>query len=107
MTIDADVHFWKFSNGLQAPLIRQQKKMQQDQLPGQVQLNLKRNGIDACLAVAAEPTEVETRFLAELMRTHPLIRGVIGWVDLAAPGATEKIEELKAYPEIRGYPVMP
>ncbi len=104
MTIDSDIHFWKYNKGLQSPLIRSEKKMQEDLLPPAVQLNLQRNGLQACVAVAAEPTEVETRFLAELMRTHPLIRGVIGWIDLTRADAVEKLDELAAaYPEIRGY----
>lgn len=106
MTIDSEMHFWKYNNGLKAALIREEKKMQEDMLPSAVQLNLKRNGMDAGVAVATGPAEVETRFLSELMRTHDTIRAVVGWIDLTSSGSVEKLEELAtAYPEIRGFKV--
>jgi L-fuconolactonase len=103
MTVDAEVHFWKYRETTEAPLIRNNKMLREDYLPSQLSLNLQRNGVDACLAVSAEPTEVETRFLAELALTHPMIRGVIGWIDLTDKNAAEKMEELSSYPAIRGF----
>jgi L-fuconolactonase len=103
MRIDAEVHFWKYAKTLQHPLIRENKTLQQHYLPEHIEQSLHRNGIDGCIAVAAEPAEVETRFLAELSLTHPSIRGVVGWLDLADPNASEKIQEFQQYPSIRGY----
>jgi L-fuconolactonase len=77
--------------------------MQDNYLLSDISLNLKRNQVDACIAVAAEPAEVETRFLAELALTHPVIRAVIGWIDLSEKNAAEKIEELSSYTAIKGF----
>ena len=103
MTIDAEVHFWKYGKAAGAPLIRGNKLMQEDYLPSGISLNLQRNRVDACIAVAAEPAEVETRFLGELALTHPVIRGVIGWIDLNRKEADEKMEELSSYTAIKGF----
>ena len=103
MTIDAEVHFWKYGKATGAPLIRGNKLMQGDYLPSDISLNLQRNQVDACIAVAAEPAEVETRFLGELALTHPLIRGVIGWIDLNEKNTARKMEELSSYTAIRGF----
>jgi L-fuconolactonase len=103
MTIDAEVHFWKYGKATGSLQIRDNKMMRQDYLPSGIALNLQRNGVDACIAVAAEPAEVETRFLAELALTHPVIRAVIGWIDLNEKNAAGKIEELSSYTAIKGF----
>lgn len=103
MTIDAEVHFWKYGKATGSMLIRNNKMLHQDYLPSGIALNLQRNQVDACITVAAEPAEVETRFLAELALTHPVIRGVIGWIDLNEKNAADKMEELSSYTAIKGF----
>src|ERR1700722_17101622 len=105
MHIDSEVHFWKYGKTLQNPFIRNNKVLQQDYLPEHLTQNLTRNKIEGCIAVVAEPTEVETRFLSELAVTHPLISAVIGWIDLDGPKAADKIREFQQYKPIRGYQV--
>jgi L-fuconolactonase len=103
MKIDAEVHFWK-SDKLHGNLyIRNNKILNQDYLPEQIRQNLHRNGMDGCIAVAFDDTEVETRFLAELAVTHPELKGVIGWLDLYDPLAADKIREFQQYGPIHGY----
>src|ERR1700682_2940940 len=104
MKIDAGVYFWKYGKTIQNPIIRNNRLMQQNYLPEQFSQTLRRNGMDGCVAVLAEPTEVETRFLSELAITHTEdIKGVVGWLDLYDPKATEKIQEFHRYGSIRGY----
>lgn len=105
MTIDAEVHFWKYGKSTHSPLIRNNKILREDYLPSQIAQNLERNGVDACLAVAAEPAEVESRFLSELALTHPMVRGVIGWIDPQDKKAADKINDLSSYSSIRGYKI--
>jgi L-fuconolactonase len=103
MKIDAEVHFWKYEKNISNPLIRNNKLLQQHYLPDQITLSLNRNGIDGCIAVVAEHTAVETRFLSELALTHPEIRGVIGWIDLYDSETANNIREFQQYAPIRGY----
>src|SRR5688572_1981315 len=78
------------------------KMLQKDYLPADIELTLKRNNVDGCIAVQATSTEVETRFLAELSNTNPIIKGVIGWTDLRAGDIEKRLTELKAYSPIKG-----
>ena len=103
MHIDSEVHFWKYGKSLVSQTIRENKLMQQDYLPEHMALSFNRNEIDGCIAVAVEPLDVETRFLSELALTHPVIKGVVGWLDLNGPNAIEKIEAFQQYQSIRGY----
>jgi len=103
MKIDAQVFFWKDQKPFSQPLIRANKILQQPYLPEQVQQSLHRNGIEGCLAAAAEPLDVEGRFLAELSSTHPDILGVIAWPDLSGKRSPDVLEEFNTYTAVRGY----
>jgi L-fuconolactonase len=60
-------------------------------------------GIDATVLVQAAPTVAETRFLLDVARaSHGLVRGVVGWVDLAAPDASATLAALAAEPLLKG-----
>ncbi|HUQ64660.1 MAG TPA: amidohydrolase family protein [Flavitalea sp.] len=102
MIIDSHVHFWKYSKQELPWIDRNMKILQKDYLPSELALTLKRNDIDGCIAVQAATAEVETRFLAELAKTNPLIKGVVGWTDLRANDAEKKLTELKTYSSIVG-----
>lgn len=102
MIIDSHVHFWKYSKADLPWIDKNMKILQKDYLPSELELTLKRNNVDGCIAVQAVPAEVETRFLAELANTHPFIKGVIGWVDLKANDLEKNLSDLKEYPSIVG-----
>lgn len=103
MTIDTHVHFWKYNKVRDAWITDHMKVLQQDYLPEHLELNLKRNGIDGCVAVQASQEEVETRFLVELSKTHGVIKGVVGWIDLRAKNAEERLRHFSEHGIIKGY----
>lgn len=102
MVIDAHVHFWKY-NKQRDTWMDAMKILQQDYLPEHLEPTLRRNGVDGVVAVQASQEEVETRFLAELAKTHPVIKGVVGWLDLQADNIEERLEHFTQYESIRGY----
>jgi L-fuconolactonase len=103
MKIDAEVFFWKYEKSIGHSPVRSNKLMQQHYLPEQISQSLHRSGIDGCIALVAEPAEVETRFLSELALTHPVIRAVIGWIDLYQDKSPEKMQAFQTYAPVRGY----
>jgi L-fuconolactonase len=59
-------------------------------------------GIGAAVLVQAAPTVAETRFLLDVARnSRGLVRGVVGWADLGAPGVAPILEELAANPLLK------
>ena len=102
MVIDSHVHFWKYNKEEYPWIDRNMKILQKDYLPTELESTLKRNNVDGCIAVQAATAEVETRFLAELANTHPIIKGVVGWTDLKANDAEKKLGELKEYSSMVG-----
>ncbi|MBX3239648.1 MAG: amidohydrolase family protein [Chitinophagaceae bacterium] len=102
MTIDTHVHFWKYDKKRDA-WMDDMKVLQQDYLPQTLAPTFHRNGIDGCVAVQADQSEVETRFLCELANTHSFIKGVVGWIDLKAPDVEERLQHFSEYTAIKGY----
>src|SRR5688572_6233516 len=102
MVLDSHVHFWKYNKSDFPWIDKNMKILQKDYLPTEFESTLKRNNVDGCIAVQAATAEVETRFLAELAKTHPIIKGVVGWTDFTAKNLAEKLSELKQYPAIVG-----
>jgi L-fuconolactonase len=101
--IDSHVHFWKYDKKTYDWIDNTMKTLQQDYLPEHLSLVSKRNNVDGVVAVQATQTEMETHFLVELAKTHPLIRGVVGWIDLQAGNITERLQYFSQYPIIKGY----
>ena len=70
--------------------------------PEDLQVLQKRTGMEGSVAVQAHQSLEETRWLLELSREHPLIRGVVGWVDLRSPRVEEDLERLSQHPDLVG-----
>jgi L-fuconolactonase len=48
-------------------------------------------------------TELETLFLTELAKTHDIIKGVVGWVDLQHENIEEGLKYFSQYSMIKGW----
>jgi L-fuconolactonase len=101
--IDSHVHFWKYDKKTYDWIDNSMKTLQQDYLPEHLSLVAKRNNVDGVVAVQATQTEMETHFLVELAKTHSIIKGVVGWIDLQAGNIEERLRYFSQYPIIKGY----
>jgi L-fuconolactonase len=101
--IDAHVHFWKYDKKRDAWITDEMKVLQKHYLPEQLSLTLKRNGVTGVVAVQADQSEGETAFLVELAKTHDIIKGVVGWVDLKSEQLENRLEYFAQYPIIKGW----
>lgn len=85
MVIDAHQHFWRISRGdygwMEAP---DAAPLRQDRLPQDLERMAAEGGVDGTIVVQAAPTVDETLFLLGLSDQAPIIRGVVGWIDLEA-----------------------
>lgn len=103
MIIDSHVHFWKFDKKRDDWITSDMKILRQNYLPEQLLLTLRRNEVDYCVAVQASQEEVETHFLVELSKTHPIIKGVVGWVDLQNENTEARLDYFSQYKIIKGW----
>jgi L-fuconolactonase len=99
-TIDAHVHYWQLDRGdyhwmtPDLPICR-------DFLPEHAAPFFDAAGIDGIVLVQAAATEAETRFMLDLAKVDPRVRGVVGWVDMAAPDAPDRLAALAQNPLLR------
>lgn len=83
MIIDAHQHFWRIARGDYGWMDDSVAPIRRDLLPADLAPLARAGGVGGTVAVQAAPTLDETRFLLDLARRTPLIRGVVGWIDLS------------------------
>jgi L-fuconolactonase len=102
MNIDAHQHFWRYRPERDTWIGDNMPVLKRDYLPEDLLPELRANGIDGTIAVQADQSEAETVFLLEQARRNPFVAGVIGWVDLCAPDAGERLRYFSQFPKLRG-----
>jgi L-fuconolactonase len=102
MRIDAHQHFWHFDPVRDSWITPDMGVLRRDYLPHDLMPHLAAHRMDGTVAVQADPSEAETRFLLDLAEGHPWIKGVVGWVDLLAPDLDPRLEHFCSDRRFRG-----
>lgn len=102
MRIDAHQHFWRYDPERDVWITDEMAVLRRDFLPEELGSLLAANRVDGTVAVQADQSEEETRFLLELAKAHPFILGVVGWVDLLAPDLSQRLEHFARWDRFRG-----
>ncbi len=101
MNIDSHQHFWKYTPA-EYPWMKPEWPIRRDFLPPDLAPLLKAVGLEGCVAVQAQQTVAEARWLLSLADTHPIIKGVVGWVDLQSDRVEEQLAEFARHPRFVG-----
>lgn len=101
MTLDSHQHFWSY-DAAQYPWILPGSPLHRDWLPDDLAPLLAAAGIDGCIAVQARQTIEESRWLLLLAERAPIIKGVVGWVDLRSECVEGQLAELVPHKKFRG-----
>ncbi len=88
MIIDAHRHYWDPGKLEYGWLAHAPAALRRPFLPEDLE------STDACVLVQAAPDERETLFLFDIARQNPNVLGVVGWVDMEADDATQRIAAL-------------
>jgi L-fuconolactonase len=103
MRIDAHQHFWTYQPARDGWITDEMSILKRDFLPEDLLPELGSAGIEGCIAVQADQSEEETRFLLGLADKHPTILGVVGWVDLRAPDIAERLARFRRFKSLCGF----
>jgi L-fuconolactonase len=91
MKIDAHQHCWSYSAAEYPWIGAGMERLARDYLPTDLATPAAAAGIGGTVAVQARQTLEETRWLLQLAEEHPLILGVVGWVDLRSPDVADQL----------------
>lgn len=103
MRIDSHQHFWRYDAVRDAWITDSMAVLKRDFMPEHLGVELMANGIDASVAVQADPSENETKFLINLAEKSSRIAGVVGWVDFLSPRVGERLEYFSHFSQLRGF----
>jgi L-fuconolactonase len=102
MRIDSHQHFWAYSSTEYPWIGPGMERLARDYLPADLSPLVAAEGIDGSVAVQARQSLEESRWLLELAGESPLIKGVVGWVDLQSDRVGDDLHALAANPKFVG-----
>lgn len=100
--IDAHFHCWQLQRGDYGWLTPDLTPICRDVAVQDWLRHAQAHGIHGGVLVQAAPTEADTRFLLAQADTHPEVLGVVGWVDMLAVDAEQRIAQLASHPKLKG-----
>ncbi|MCB8838808.1 amidohydrolase [Aurantimonas sp. VKM B-3413] len=104
--VDAHCHLWQLARGdyhwLQDNDDPALAPIRRDFSPDDLRPLANRAGIEELVVVQAAASDGETDFMLSLQAENPEIAGVVGWVDLSSPAASERIADLARRPALKG-----
>lgn len=103
MRIDAHQHFWQYSPEQYGWISDPMTGLRRDFLPDDLAPLLRANDIQGCVAVQARQSLEETRWLLELAAQTPMIKGVVGWIDLCREDLPAQLQQFRNNPHLKGF----
>jgi L-fuconolactonase len=103
MRVDSHQHFWHYDPIRDSWITDEMAVLKRDFLPADLLPELRVNGIDVCVAVQADQSENETRFLLDLAEKDREIAGVVGWVNLLDEKVEERLGHFSQFRKLRGF----
>ncbi len=101
--IDAHQHAWSLARGDYGWLTPAEPALYRDFSLADAAPLRERAGVTAVVLVQAAPTVAETRYLLDMAAASDgIVKGVVGWADLAAPDAIPTLRRLARDPLLKG-----
>ena len=100
MIIDSHQHLWQIGRNDQSWPTADLNTIYRDYSPDD--LAEAAPGVDGTVLVQSQPSETDTLWLLHVAKMTPLIKGVVGWTDMAAPKAVERIRYLSHQTKFKG-----
>lgn len=101
MRLDSHQHFWRYS-ATDYPWMKPEWPIRRDFLPTDLAPLLAKAGLDGSIAVQARQDLAENDFLLGLAERSPLVKGVVGWVDLRSDHVDDQLRAFAAHSKAVG-----
>jgi L-fuconolactonase len=100
--IDAHHHLWRYSAEEYGWIDDGMAALRRDFLPSHLERETLGANIDGAVTVQARQSPEETNWLLSLAANSQLIRGVVGWANIAGPGFAAELESLRERSKLKG-----
>ncbi|WP_010215853.1 amidohydrolase family protein [Sphingomonas sp. PAMC 26621] len=100
--IDAHQHFWSLATPGHIWPTAAEGAIHRDFGPDDLRNASAGVTLDGTVLVQSQPTDRDTDWMLALAARTPLVRAVVGWVDLLQPDAPVRIAALARHPKLRG-----
>jgi len=102
MIIDSHQHFWNYDPIRDSWIDDSMSIIRKNFLPKDLEPILIENGVDGCIAIQADQSELETQFLIDCACSNSFIKGVVGWVDLTSKNIDNRLNHFSLNPSFKG-----
>src|SRR6201988_2729803 len=102
--IDSHAHFWRIGRNGQSWPGPELPEIYRDFHADDLLAGAWGSGLQGVVAVQSQPDDRDTEWLLERARSSDLIVAVVGWADLLAPDAPDRVEGLGPDTKLRGGP---
>ena len=102
MRVDAHHHLWRYTPEEYGWIDDTMQALRRDFMPEDLEREALTAGVEATVAVQARQTVAETAWLLQLAAQSELIRGVVGWLPIAADDFPSALERFDAGPLLKG-----
>ncbi len=102
MLIDAHQHFWRIGQNDLAWPTADLAAIHRDFEPPELARIGAPHDLAGTVVVQSQPSDRDNDWLLALAADEPLVLGVVGWVELTAPDAPERIFGLARHPKLKG-----
>lgn len=102
MIVDSHQHLWQIGkNGHEWPT-SDLTSIHRDFVTADLMAVTRAAGVDATVLVQSQPADIDTDWMLDVAAGTPVIQGVVGWADLAAPDAPARLAELARHRKLKG-----
>ena len=103
LRIDAHHHLWKYDPVRDSWITDEMAAIKKDFLARDFQQVLRKYHFDGSVVVQTDQSENENNFLLDVAADHDFIRGIVGWIDLQAENAEERLAFYSSFKKIKGF----
>lgn len=100
--IDAHQHFWSLATPGHEWPTADLSRIHRDFGPADLEAESQDVALAGTVLVQSQPTDADTDWMLDLARDTPMVKAVVGWVDLADPAAPDRIAAIAREPKLRG-----
>lgn len=102
MLVDAHQHFWQLGRSDCCWPTAELAEIYRDFGPEDLAPLLHAQGVEASVLVQSQPVDSDTDYLLGIAERVERVKAVVGWVDLKAMDAPQRIHYLARHPKLRG-----